>query len=72
MVEKEPNQPANSDEAVDESDNSELQDEELDEVSGGIIIVSGKPTFTRQPTNYAELNSPQLPPGPPTLNFNNL
>jgi hypothetical protein len=73
MVEKEPNQPAISDEAIDENDNSELKDGELEEVSGGIIIVSGKPTFARQPINFDELNPQPLPPGPdPDLNFKSL
>ncbi len=72
MEEKEPNQPANPDEVIEENGNSELKDEELDEASGGIIIVSGKPNFARPHTNYAELNPQPLPPGAPELNIKSL
>lgn len=55
-----------------EIEDTELSEEELDETSGGIIIVSGKPTFARQHTNYAELNPQPLPPGPPDPDFKSL
>ena len=72
MAEIEPNLPANSNEMLEDNDSSELKDEELDEVSGGIIIVSGKPNFARHHTNYDELNPQPLPPGPPELNIKSL
>jgi hypothetical protein len=47
-----------------EIEETELNEEQLAEASGGIIIVGGKSAFTRQHTNYAELNPQPLPPGP--------
>ena len=47
---------------------AELSEEELDEASGGIIIVSGKLKASGLITpniRFAELNPQPLPPGPP-------
>lgn len=60
MAEKEQGQPAISDQVEKEVEDTELSDEELDEASGGIIIVGGKPAYTRQSIHF----SLQAPPEP--------
>lgn len=59
----------NSKENLDpQTDESELSEEELDETSGGIIIIGGKTganRFANPSTRFADLNPQPLPPGPP-------
>ena len=44
-------------------ENTGLSEEELDEVFGGIIVIGGKPAFTRQQIISTSLNPQPLPPG---------
>ncbi|MDB5081114.1 MAG: hypothetical protein JWP00_3038 [Chloroflexi bacterium] len=61
MKKHEDSQEQTPEKTEDNIDTSEVSDEELDEVSGGIIIVSGKQSFKSQFNKYA-LNPQPLPP----------